>query len=187
MSTRIAGGRHRGRKLRSSTAAGLRPTTERVRSAIFSLIGRESVEGVRALDLYAGTGALGIEALSRGATWASFVEINAGRCRDIRHSLEEIGIAGQARVYRGPAERVLGSLDDGFGLVLIDPPYDLEPWAMIMDSLDTGQVLEVGGLVVAEHSRRRQPADSYGRIGLVTRRRYGDTSVSIYRSGEASG
>ena len=115
------------------------------------------------------------------------MEINAGRCRDIRESLEEIGLAGHGRVYHGPVEKVLGSLDDGYGLVLIDPPYDLEPWEMIMDRLDTGQVLDAGGLVVAEHGRRSQPGDSYGRIGLVTRRRYGDTCVSIYRSGEAIG
>ena len=107
MSTRITGGSERGRRLRSTKGAGLRPTSERVRAAIFSTIGHDAVDGTRVLDLYAGTGALGIEALSRGAAWADFVEVDTRRCQDIRETLRQMGLAGRA-MYTGPGLKRLG-------------------------------------------------------------------------------
>jgi len=183
MDMRITGGSERGRRLRWGRGKGLRPTSERVRSAIFSMIGREAVEGVRVLDLYAGTGAMGIEALSRGASWADFVETHAGRCQNIRSTLREMGLSGLGHVYRAKAERALGALPGGYGLVLIDPPYDQEPWAILMERLNCDQMLGEGALVVAEHYQRYELAERYGRLVRATARRHGDTSVSIYRAG----
>ena len=181
MSTRISGGSRRGRRLRSTRGAGLRPTSESVRSAIFSLVGPDTVQGGRVLDLYSGTGALGIEALSRGASWADFVEANVGRCRSIRENLVDLGLDRQGHVYRARVERALDTVDGGYGLVLIDPPYDLDQWDSVMAKLDSGDILIDGAVVVAEYSAASSLADDYGRLALVTTRKYGDTSVSVYR------
>lgn len=179
---RISGGEDRGRRLRSAKSASLRPTSERVRGALFSIVGAGAVEGARVLDLYAGTGVLGIEALSRGASWADFVEVHAGRCRDIKASLAELGFADRARVHRGEVERALDSLEGGYGLVLADPPYDDEPWEGLMGRLEVRQLLDEGGLLVAEHHHKSELDDRYGGLVRQTERRYGDTSLSIYRA-----
>ena len=180
MTTRLTGGSERGRILRASRSSGLRPTSERVRAAVFSMIGPGAVESVGVLDLYAGTGALGIEALSRGAGSVDFVESDAGRCRDIRANLEALGLANRGRVHVGRVERALARLDGSFGLVLIDPPYDADPWDVVMTQLDEGGMLEREALVVAEHSARLELAPAYGRLVRAGSRRYGDTAVSVY-------
>ena len=183
MTTRLTGGSHRGRLLRASRSAGLRPTSERVRSAIFSMIGPGSVEATGVLDLYAGTGALGIEALSRGAESVDFVEIDAGRCRDMRANLEDLGLSDRGKVHVGRVERVLARLDGSFGLVLIDPPYDADPWDEVMTQLDEREMLEQEAIVLTEHSSRVELAQAYGRLTRARSRRYGDTSVSVYSLG----
>jgi 16S rRNA (guanine(966)-N(2))-methyltransferase RsmD len=183
MSLRITGGELRGRRLRSSDGAGLRPTSDRVRAAIFSILGREAVEGVRVLDLYAGTGALGIEALSRGAAWADFVEANARRCQQLRESLRELGLSDRiGGVYQARVERILDSLPGGYGLAFADPPYDMDVWEDLMGRLGADGLIADKGVVVAEHRHSTVLAESYGRLAQVTSRRYGDTAVSIYRA-----
>jgi 16S rRNA (guanine966-N2)-methyltransferase len=182
MSLRITGGELRGRRLRSSDGAGLRPTSDRVRAAIFSILGRQAVEGVRVLDLYAGTGALGIEALSRGAAWADFVEANARRCQQLRESLLELGLAEGGRVYQARVERILDSLPGGYGLAFADPPYDMDVWEELMGRLGADGLVADNGVVVAEHRHSTVLAESYGRLVQATSRRYGDTAVSIYRA-----
>ena len=181
MTTRISGGSRKGRRLRSNKDVGLRPTSQRVRSAIFSLLGPETVGGVRVLDLYSGTGALGIEALSRGASCADFAEVNAARCRNIRESLLELGLDCRGYVYRARVEGVLDIVSGPYGLILIDPPYDLDEWELVMGKLTRKNILADGAIVVAEHRAGKTLLDDYGRMGLVTVRKYGDTSVSVYR------
>ena len=180
METRISGGSRRGRKLRSHRGVGLRPTSEKVRSAIFSLIGPEAVNGARVLDLYAGTGALGIEALSRGAESAEFVESDPNRCRYIRRAVEDLGLADRSRITRGKVERVLQTMRERFGLVLADPPYRADPWDMVMNGLQGGESLERGAVIVAEHAGTYEMEDRYGDLVIWKRRRYGDTAVSIF-------
>jgi len=187
MSTRITGGSERGRRLHSSRKVGLRPTSEKIRAAIFSIIGRGAVEGTRVLDLYAGTGALGIEALSRNASWTDFVETHPGQCQDIQNSLRELGLESRARVYRTKAERALDVLVGRYGVVLIDPPYDQDPWTSLMGKLARGQSLEETAIVVAEHHYKFHLAENYGRLARITNRRHGDTSVSVYGVGVSSG
>jgi len=187
MSTRITGGSERGRSLHSSRRAGLRPTSEKIRAAIFSIVGRGAVEGTRVLDLYAGTGALGIEALSRNASWADFVETHPGQCQNIRDSLRELGLESRGRVYRSKAERALDVVVGRYGVVLIDPPYNQDPWTSLMEKLASGQSLEETAVVVAEHHYKCHLAESYGRLVRITSRRHGDTSVSVYGVGMSSG
>ncbi len=184
METRISGGSKRGHKLRSyGGAGGLRPTSEKVRSAIFSLIGPESVNGARVLDLYAGTGALGIEALSRGAASAEFVESDPARCGHIRRAVQDLGFGERSRITRGKVERILRTIEAGFHLVLADPPYGLKPWDSVMEDLSKRNTLEREAVIVAEHSSAYEMTDSYGELNIWKRRRYGDTAISIFRNG----
>ena len=177
----------RGRRLRSTGGADLRPTSGRIRAAIFSIIGQKAVEETRVLDLYAGTGALGIEALSRGALWADFVEVHPGRCRHLRENLRQIGLAEQGRVYQAGVEKALQVLGGGYDLVLADPPYDMEPWDLLMQKLESRQMLNDGALVILEHRHGHQLAERYGKLVRIASRRYGDTSISMYRVGCSHG
>jgi len=163
---------------------GLRPTSERVRAAMFSILGRGSMEGLRVLDLYAGTGILGLEALSRGASWVDFVESHSGRCRDIRNNLRDIGHETRGEVHRARVENMLRELQDGYDLVFIDPPYAMDPWDGIFEGLGEGKALNENARVVAEHYFKRDLPERSGRLVRATVRRYGDSSISIYDLGE---
>ena len=180
MTTRITGGEHRGRKLRAARVPRMRPTSEKVRAAIFSMIGQATVAGGRVLDLYAGSGALGFEALSRGAGRVDFVETNARLCRGIRRSLEELGLADRGKVYRRNVEAALGELDAKYAVVFADAPYEDDPWAELMGKLEGFDLLDDRALVVVEHHRRLELDESYGRIVRSRSRRHGDTVISVY-------
>lgn len=177
----------RGRKLRIKKTAGLRPTPERVRSAIFSILGLERIEGAVVLDLFAGTGAMGFEALSRGASWADFVESGAIRSRELRESISELGVNDITHVYRRDALKALEVVEGGYDLVFVDPPYQSNPWEGLMVRLGSGTILNDNAAVVAEHRRNRELSPQYGRLALVESRRYGDTSVSIYAAETQNG
>jgi 16S rRNA (guanine966-N2)-methyltransferase len=187
MTTRITGGEHRGRKLRSARGPRLRPTSEKVRAAIFSIIGQTTVTGARVLDLYAGSGALGIEALSRGADWVDFVESDARLCRSIRHNLDEMGMGDRGRVHRRRVEAALEERDWKYGVIFADPPYEDDPWAELMDRLQSNELLDQKALLVLEHSRRLELDETYGGIVRSRSRRHGDTVISIYSYEGANG
>lgn len=157
-----------------------------VRGALFSILGPGGVEGKRVLDLYAGTGALGLEALLRGARFVEFVEIDRGRCEAIRAAVEREELADRCRVHRGRAERITGRLAGGYDIVFIDPPYADDPFERIFDRLERGEKLAEHAVVFAEHDRRRHLADKYPGLRLEETRIYGDTAVSIYRRSSAS-
>lgn len=197
MSTRISGGNERGRRLRAPKG-GLRPTTEKVRAAIFSMLG-ESVENARVLDLYAGTGAMGLEALSRGAAVADFVEEDAKACSTINANIRSLGYQDRARVIRGRVEKATGSQTvlpgsstggrNGrrYDLVFIDPPYDDDPWDELLGGLSDGLLLNTDATVIAEYGSARTLAVSYGRLVLDRTRRYGDSSISFFTLTAAHG
>ncbi len=175
---RVIAGRLGGRRLRSPPEAGVRPTSDRVREALFAQLG--VLEDARVLDLYAGTGALGIEALSRGASAATFVERSPASLAVLRENLELLGLKAQSRVLRGDALAVvrrLGRAAERFDLVLADPPYALEIGPALLAALRAAQVVALGGTVVIESSRRHplRPAPGWR---VVSDRRYGDTVVT---------
>ena len=180
MTLRITGGEHRGRRFSLPRGSDLRPTSDRVRGAVFSILGAEVVKGSRALDLYAGSGALGLEALSRGAASVDFVEANRRRCAQIRDALTALGLSGRGSVHNGRVERILETLEGEYGLAFADPPYALSDWNRLMRALNRPGFLDDKGIVVAEHRHSTTMADEYGRLFLTTRRRYGDTAISIY-------
>jgi 16S rRNA (guanine966-N2)-methyltransferase len=177
---RIIAGEGKGRRLRSAKTS-VRPTTALVRGAIFSILYPVLDQEWQALDLYAGTGALGIEALSRGAVWADFVEQNRKCCDAIRQNLEAAGYFSRSRVYCLSVDRALTMLDRVYDVVLLDPPYDDPSLPATLDSLFGSRLVGPRSTVVVQCStRQRLPAD-FHKFHLEKNRHYGDTSISFYR------
>lgn len=183
MTTRISGGSHKGRLIRTPKAANLRPTSERVRSAIFSIIGPEAVQQKRVLDLYAGTGVLGIEALSRGAVWAEFVERNGRLCTALRKLLSQLSLESNANVVQAQVSRAWPELAGGkYDLVFADPPYDSDEIWKLTSGLQMPGLMAEGGLVVIEYRAGSDPVELGGALMHVTDRRYGDTAITVLRA-----
>lgn len=176
--TRIVAGRAGGRTLRVP-AHGTRPTSERVREALFNALeAAGELDGARVLDLYAGSGALGLEALSRGAAKALFVESDRRAAEALRANVESVGLGGTVR--HGRVESVLAQgVGEPFDLVLADPPYGLpeETLATVLDSLLACGWLDRAGLVIVERAARDgQPPWPEG-LRAVRSKRYGDTAL----------
>ena len=167
MRVRISGGRYRGRQIHSRRCGDLRPTAERVRSAVFSIIGLEALNGARVLDLYAGTGVMSVEAISRGARHADLVEVDSRRADEIRENLRGIEVEGRTKVYTGRVVKVVDSLPGGYDLVFADPPYELQEWDILMNTLNRPGVVNSGGLVIAEHRRGTELAERYDTLERV--------------------
>ena len=174
---RIVAGRWGGRRLTTPKGLATRPTSDRVREALFSILG-EFVQDARVLDLFAGSGALGLEALSRGAAAATFVDSSAAAVRAIRANLEALG--GEAEVRREDALRFLGAAAGKarhYDLVLLDPPYRLAARLGRALSEALPAVLAHDALVVSESDRRAPLALD---LPLTDERRYGDTLIRIH-------
>ena len=180
---RIISGEARGRRLRAPRGAATRPTADRVREALFNILG--SVDGVRVLDLFAGTGALALEALSRGAAQAVLVDRAEAAVRVIHDNVATLGYGDRARVLRLDVERALRLLArDGacFDLVFIDPPYGGSEAESALAELGAGALLAPGAVVVVEHDAKHPPAETHGVLSLSQRRKYGQTEVSLYEA-----
>ena len=178
---RVIAGRAKGRRLAGPTSRGTRPTSDLVREAVFSALEAMGADLTRTLDLYAGSGALGIEALSRGGQWCDFVEKDGRACASIRANLTRTGFEGQAKVHCAPVERALGRLEGPYTLVLADPPYASEATPVLERLVGSGLV-EVGRTVLAlEHSSREEGPERLGGLSRVRTLRHGDSAVSIYR------
>jgi 16S rRNA (guanine(966)-N(2))-methyltransferase RsmD len=175
--SRIIAGTARGRRLVAPKGNRTRPTSDKVRGAIFNLLG-QFFEGGVVLDLYAGTGALALEALSRGCARAVCVEAERPVAELIRRNSESCGFADRLEVLSIRVDAALARLPaEGFDLVFIDPPYADGPEAALAA---VGRVVRAGGRVVAEHDARRPPPEQVVALELADRRGYGDTGVSIY-------
>ena len=167
---RVVAGSARGRKLQAVPGRDVRPTSDRVREAVFNALGSlGAVEGARVLDLFAGTGALGIEALSRGAGSATFVERDAAAVDVIRANLADLGMS--ADVVRADAERWLETARAEFDLALLDPPYAFEGWDGLLERVPAS-------LVVIESDRSIAVGEGWD---VLREKRYGDTVVTIAR------
>jgi 16S rRNA (guanine966-N2)-methyltransferase len=178
---RVIAGEAKGLRLKKPSARGLRPTSDLVRGAIFNVLASSEADLSRVLDLYAGSGALGIEALSRGAQWCDFVEQDRGACAIIRENLALAGFQDRGRVHCLPVEKALDRLEGPYSLVLMDPPYEDEQAPEVVSRLASSTLMERGSALVLEHSWRRLPPDRWGPFDLASRKRHGDTGVSIYR------
>jgi 16S rRNA (guanine966-N2)-methyltransferase len=179
---RVIAGRYGGRRLKSPDGLGTRPTSDRVREALFAILG--DLADVRAMDLFAGTGALGIEALSRGAERVVFVERDRDALAVTRANLEALGVDSEhATVRHEDARHALETAQDRketYDLVLIDPPYELaREWGAKLSAV-LPALLEPGARLVAE-SDRRTPLELEPEFALATQRRYGHTEIRVYR------
>ena len=173
---RVDAGRHRGRPLKAPPGRTTRPTADRVREALFSILG--DVRGTSVADLFAGSGALGIEALSRGAASATFVERDRRTAAVIRANLDTLGEAAEVAVDDAPGWLDSSREGAAFDLVLIDPPYDSAPRLGVTLSEHLPAVLSPEALIVTE-SDKRNPLTLD--LPLDTERTYGDTRIAIHR------
>ncbi|MEN8183559.1 MAG: pantetheine-phosphate adenylyltransferase [Myxococcota bacterium] len=184
LSMRVTGGRLAGRRLRVPRG-GVRPSSDRVRESLFARVG--SLEGARVLDLFAGCGALGIEALSRGATHAVFVDRASPSVSALRRNLEELQLRDSSRVVRGDVRAVLRRLAreaERFDLVLLDPPYASRDTPAVLSCAVEAGILASGATLVVESSCHGEPAIVPGLV-LVDRKRYGDTTLTRMARAEA--
>ena len=181
---RIVAGTHRGRPLVGPKRPGLRPTADRVRESLFNLLG-QFFEGGEVLDLYAGTGALAFEALSRGMSRAVLVDPGAESARLVAENARALEMEGRIELLRMPVVRAaprLAAEGRRFALVLADPPYAEEVAAEVVRAVGEGGLLAEGGTLVVEHGRREVAPDTVAGLQRVDSRRFGDTMVSLYRT-----
>lgn len=184
---RVVAGRWRGRRIQAGPDADsktLRPTADRVRTSLFDRLAPR-LPGARVLDLCAGTGALGIEALSRGAAHVTFVDAS-GRAQELlKTNLAALAVAdAEFTLRRDDALRSLEALDrlgERFDLILADPPYDSRLAGRLVESLGGTTLLEPGGWIVVEHDRREEPPATTGRLVRFDQKSYGDTRLTFYR------
>lgn len=178
---RIIAGDSKGRRLEAPPGLATRPTSDRVREAIFNILGQR-FEGGAILDLYAGSGAFGLEALSRGAERATFVDQGKSAAATCQRNIEALGFQDRSEILRADvaaALRALAARSGRFALVFADPPYEEGPHAAL-ELLSSSELVEPGGRVVAEHSRQRAPDEAYGELVRTDVRRYGDTTISFF-------
>lgn len=181
---RISGGAAKGRKLGSPKGENIRPTSAKVREAVFNIL-QPVLHGARFLDLCAGTGAVGIEALSRGAESAVFVDSDRRSADLIRTNLAKLGLAASASVVVAAAGSYVKSFSGPpLDIIYFDPPYALEALEQVMALAGEGNLLSPGGVVILEHAKTRLLRDEFGLLRLRKRYRYGDTALSCYEMGE---
>jgi 16S rRNA (guanine966-N2)-methyltransferase len=184
---RIIAGEFKGRRL-AAVKGHIRPTSDRVREAIFNILGPAVLEA-RVLDLFAGTGALTLEALSRGAREAVLVEDQGAALGVLRRNLAALGLEDRTRVMPMPVQgalRKLAAQEEQFTLVFLDPPYERGLALETLATLQGSGLLFPEAKVVAEHSYRETLPEQVGRLKLSQGRRYGDTQVAFYEVRENS-
>ncbi len=181
---RIIGGTARGKRLASFRGMSIMPTTDKVREAIFNILSQPfSFKTV--LDLFAGTGAMGIEALSRGAETAVFVDNDPKAVKLVKKNLELCRFTGRAKIINMDVQSALTFANkkrESFDLIFIDPPYLMSLTAVVLNYIADKKLLNADGLIVAESSKRMIWDGEIKGIELFDRRRYGDTVVSFYKN-----
>ena len=178
---RVAGGDARGIRLKGPSVAGVRPTTERVRAAIFNILDDRQVTDGVVLDLFAGTGSLGIEALSRGAAWADFVERNRRQSLDLQENLERAGYADAGRVHCAEVLRWFAQSGSAtYSLALLDPPYRMGDPTPTLAALWNSATLQADATVVVGHSSRMDLPERVGGLRRYDHRSYGDNAIAFY-------
>ncbi len=179
---RIIAGKYRGRRLKTLKGRAVRPTSDRVREAIFSVIGNKVMDA-EVLDLFAGTGALGFEALSRGARRVVFVDKSPRVIELIKDHVFALGVEKECEILRMDAKgaiRFLQKTGGSFDIIFLDPPYKKGISEENLKILGEGGLLKTGAMVVAEHEKETVLSDQYGDLNLQSRKIYGSTSVSFY-------
>lgn len=162
---------------------GLRPTTGKVKEAIFDII-RDSIRDAHFLDLYAGTGAIGIEALRQGASEVVFVEASRDNVKDIHKSLQRYGLSKGAKIFNKKVLSFISHIGTGlqaFDIIFLDPPYHTDEVINALVAIDKSDILKDNGVVIAEHFIKRQLPERFDKLQRIKDYRYGDTVLSLYR------
>lgn len=184
---RVIAGTKKGRLISAVSGNKTRPTTDKVKEAIFNLIGRPYFNGGVVLDLFAGTGALGIEALSRGMEKAVFVDIQRQAIATVTKNISDLCLQNQSEVYKNDAYRALKALrkrDIQFSLVFLDPPYAFgRQIVQILETLDEYKLVKDEGLVIVESDKKYSFPEQIGHLTLWKRQEYGASQIQIYKQG----
>jgi 16S rRNA (guanine966-N2)-methyltransferase len=186
---RISGGTVKGRRTatrsllkKKPTGERLRPTSSKVREALFDIL-RDKIAAVSFVDLYAGTGTVGLEALSRGAGRAVFVEPGELRVRTMKRCVDDFGFQDRSLIIKGKAKEFLeraSAAGEKFGVIFVDPPYNSDEIERVLPVIGAGEVLDRDGIVVVEHFSKKEVPGSAGKLKLTRSYRYGDTTLTFY-------
>ena len=177
---RVISGSARGRKLKGPPSHATRPMTDKIKGAVFNSLASLGVEPVRVLDLFAGTGSIGIEALSRGAEHADFVDMGREPCAVIRANLATTGFERIATVHQMSVTAYIERTSKSYDLIFMDPPYADPEILPTLAKLEQSRLVQSGTIVVLGHSPRVTPPDQVGRLDALRHRCHGDTCFSIY-------
>jgi 16S rRNA (guanine(966)-N(2))-methyltransferase RsmD len=185
---RVISGKAKGRRLITPKGGGVRPTADRIKESLFDILPRD-FSGMKILELFAGTGNVSIEALSRGAESVVLVDASERSARIIRENLRRVGFTDRAQVWAMPARRALNAVarqGQKYDLIFLDPPYEQKLVGRSLELIASINPLEPSAVVVAEHSVRETVKSRYGLLSLNDQRRYGDTLLSFFRAASAS-
>ncbi len=178
---RVIAGKAKGHQLKVPKGGIVRPATDLVRGAIFSILENITSDWSLVLDLFAGSGALGIEALSRGAGWVDFVDQERRCCDIIRQNLVKTKLAAQAHIYCYSVAKALSFLDKEYNIILMDPPYSNSSIGGVIAQLATSKLVGANSIVVVTHSPRLSLDSTYAPLNLIKERRHGDSCIALYR------
>lgn len=179
---RVVSGKYKGKSLRAVPGSSTRPTTDKVKEAIFNIIG-PYFDGGMGLDLFAGSGGLGIEALSRGVENMIFVDRDSKAIQTIHENLRTCGIEDEAEVYRNDANRALKAIikrDIVFEYIFLDPPYAKQQLKEILETIDKNKLLSQNGVIVCEHSSDVSMPIKIENLNQIKKETYGIITISIY-------
>ncbi len=185
---RIISGKAKGRRLIAPKGGAVRPTADRIKESLFDILPRD-FSGMKILELFAGTGNVSTEALSRGAETVLLVDASERSARIIRENLRRVGFTDRAQVWAMPARRALNAVarrGQKFDLIFLVPPYDQRLVGRSLELIASVRPLGPSAVVVAEHSVRETVKSSYGFLSLNDQRRYGDTLLSFFRDAAPS-
>lgn len=178
---RVIAGKAKGHRLKVPKGTVTRPATDLVRGAIFSILETTTSDWLRVLDLFAGSGALGIEALSRGAGRVDFVEQEPRCCSIIRQNLEKTKLAAQAHIYCCSVAKAISFLEEEYSIILMDPPYSDSSIGSLVQQLATSKLVGTESIVVVTHSPHLPLNSTYATLHMLKERRHGDSCITVYQ------
>jgi len=176
---RVTGGTGKGRRLRVPPGDRVRPTSDKVKQALFNILG-DRLDGAAFLDLFAGTGGIGIEALSRGASRAVFIDDSRKSLDAVRHNIGQAGFGSRAQVIASKAESFIKKTEDRYDIIFLDPPYTQE-FGPLLELIAGSALLAPAAVVVAEHFKKQPSLERAGALTLYREAVYGDTVLAFYR------
>ena len=178
---RVITGTAKGHQLKVPKGTYVRPATDLVRGAVFSILESITSNWAQVLDLFAGSGALGIEALSRGAGWVDFVEHEPRCCDIIKQNLEKTKLAAQSHIYCCSVAKAISFLDKEYSIILMDPPYANLSIGRLITKLAASRLVGTDTIAIVTHSPHLPLSSNYGRLRLTKERRHGDSCLAVYQ------